>query len=181
MALPVNGSTHLIPAYYSYCRRQCLLLLHTCSTVGMMLLVCMWRSRETRDDMHSCWFNSSISRSADASSLTPLLVASAAAAVPAADCNIHRQTGGHVSDRPQTLLVVSFTARMPLLTTTSAFRLGRRHRSSPEQCYLQCLCTSSLLPNEQNPHFRVRGKLLILVSVCIDQKTAAARTKTTLL
>jgi len=34
------------------------------------------------------------------------------------------------------LLVQSFTARMPLLMATSAFGLGRRHWSSPQQCYL---------------------------------------------
>jgi len=39
------------------------------------------------------------------------------------------------------LLVQSFTARIPLLTTTSASRLGRRHWSSPQQCYLHCVCT----------------------------------------
>jgi len=37
------------------------------------------------------------------------------------------------------LLVQSFTARMPLLTATSTFRLRRRHWSSPQQCYLHCL------------------------------------------
>jgi len=39
------------------------------------------------------------------------------------------------------LLVQSFTACMPLLTATSTFRLGRRHWSSPQQCYLHCLYT----------------------------------------
>jgi len=39
------------------------------------------------------------------------------------------------------LLVQSFTARMPLLTGTSAFGLGRRRWSSPQQCYLHCLRT----------------------------------------
>ena len=34
------------------------------------------------------------------------------------------------------LLVQSFTARMPLLMVTSAFGLGRRRWSSPQQCYL---------------------------------------------
>jgi len=34
------------------------------------------------------------------------------------------------------LLVPSFTARMPLLTATSAFGLGRRRWSSPQQRYL---------------------------------------------
>jgi len=37
--------------------------------------------------------------------------------------------------------VQSFTAHMPLLTATSAFRLGRRRWSSPQQCYLHCLRT----------------------------------------
>jgi len=37
--------------------------------------------------------------------------------------------------------VQSFTARMPLLTATGAFGLGRRRWSSPQQCYLHCLCT----------------------------------------
>jgi len=41
------------------------------------------------------------------------------------------------------LLVQSFTARMPLLTTTSAFGLGRRCWSFPQQCYLHCLRTLS--------------------------------------
>jgi len=35
--------------------------------------------------------------------------------------------------------VQSFTARMPLLMATSAFGLGRRHWSSPQQCYLHCV------------------------------------------
>jgi len=35
----------------------------------------------------------------------------------------------------------SFTAHMPLLMATSAFGLGRRCWSSPQQCYLHCLCT----------------------------------------
>jgi len=39
------------------------------------------------------------------------------------------------------LLVQSFTAHMPLLTAASAFGLGRRHWSSPQQSYLCCLCT----------------------------------------
>ena len=34
-----------------------------------------------------------------------------------------------------------FTARMPLLAATSAFGLGRRRWSSPQQCYLHCLRT----------------------------------------
>jgi len=42
------------------------------------------------------------------------------------------------------LLVQSFTARMPLLTATSAFGLGRRRWSSAQQCYLHCLSTLSL-------------------------------------
>ena len=40
------------------------------------------------------------------------------------------------------LLVQSFTARMSLLTATSAFGLGRR-RCSSQQCYLHCLCAVS--------------------------------------
>ena len=35
----------------------------------------------------------------------------------------------------------SFTPRMPLLTATGTFGLGRIHWSSPKQCYLHCLCT----------------------------------------
>jgi len=42
------------------------------------------------------------------------------------------------------LLVQSFTGCMPLLMTTSAFGLGRRRWSSPQQCYLHCLCTRNL-------------------------------------
>ena len=37
------------------------------------------------------------------------------------------------------MLVQSFTARMPLLTATSAFGLGRRCWSSPQPCYLRWL------------------------------------------
>ena len=37
------------------------------------------------------------------------------------------------------LLVQSFTARMPLLTATSALGLGRKRWSSHQQCYLHCL------------------------------------------
>ena len=40
------------------------------------------------------------------------------------------------------LLVQSFTAHMPLLTATSAFGLGRRRWSFPQQRYLHCLCTN---------------------------------------
>jgi len=35
----------------------------------------------------------------------------------------------------------SFIANVPLLTATSAFRLGRRHQSSPQRCYLHYLHT----------------------------------------
>ena len=42
-------------------------------------------------------------------------------------------------------LVIGFTAHMPLLTATSACRLGRRRLSSPRQCYLHCLCTLLVL------------------------------------
>jgi len=39
------------------------------------------------------------------------------------------------------LSVQSFTVRMPLLTATGTFRLGRRRWSSRQQCYLHCLHT----------------------------------------
>ena len=42
-------------------------------------------------------------------------------------------------------LVQSFTACMPLLMAASAFGLGRRHWSSPQQCYLHCLHTGPVL------------------------------------
>jgi len=42
------------------------------------------------------------------------------------------------------LLVQSITAQMRLLAATSAFRLGRRRWSSPQQRYLHCLCTIKL-------------------------------------
>ena len=38
---------------------------------------------------------------------------------------------------------------MPLLTATSAFGLGRRRWSSPQQCYLHCLRTGSELNDSQ--------------------------------
>jgi len=41
--------------------------------------------------------------------------------------------------------VQSFTAHMPLPAATSAFGLGRRRWSSPQQCYLHCLRTVSLM------------------------------------
>jgi len=56
---------------------------------------------------------------------------------------------GHYTDQPvlagtwKILLVQSFTARVPLLTVTSALGLGRRHWSS-QQCYLHCLRTTSV-------------------------------------
>jgi len=40
------------------------------------------------------------------------------------------------------LLVQSFTAHMPLLMATNIFGLGRRRRTSPQQCYIMhCLRT----------------------------------------
>jgi len=46
--------------------------------------------------------------------------------------------------------VQSFTAHMALLTATSAFGLGTRCWSSPQQCYLHCLCTfKSQLVNQK--------------------------------
>ena len=38
----------------------------------------------------------------------------------------------------------SFTAHMPLLTATSTFGLVRIRWSSPQQCYLHCLCIFTL-------------------------------------
>jgi len=50
-------------------------------------------------------------------------------------------------------LTQNFTARMPLLMAASAFGLGIRRCSSPQQCYLHCLCTSwYLLTKCQNKH-----------------------------
>ena len=43
----------------------------------------------------------------------------------------------------------SFTACIPLLTATSAFRLGRRCWSSPQQCYLHCLRTLRLRTHDK--------------------------------
>ena len=45
----------------------------------------------------------------------------------------------------------SFSARMPLLTATSAFGLGSRHWSS-QQCYLHCLLDGDTPP----PLFAIR-------------------------
>jgi len=42
------------------------------------------------------------------------------------------------------LLAQRFTVNMPLLMATSAFGLGRRCWSSPQQCYLHCLSTDQL-------------------------------------
>jgi len=69
--------------------------------------------------------------------------------------------------------VHSFTARMPLLTTTSAVGLGRRRWSCPQQCYLHCLC-AILSPY----HVRVKGKrwtwpilgLFLLASLAIPAR-----------
>ena len=41
------------------------------------------------------------------------------------------------------MFVQSFTARMPLLMADIAFILGRRHWSTPRQCYLHCHRTVS--------------------------------------
>ena len=40
----------------------------TCSTLGVMLFLCMWPRSAVMVAMHSCWFNSSISRSTATSS-----------------------------------------------------------------------------------------------------------------
>jgi len=49
--------------------------------------------------------------------------------------------------------VQSATARMTLLTATSAFGLGRRCWSSPQQCYLYCLRTSHIIPHTHTHPF----------------------------
>ena len=49
------------------------------------------------------------------------------------------------------LLEQSFTACMPLLTATTAFGLGRIHKSSPQRCYLHRLCTFLLCHQQQQP------------------------------
>jgi len=59
-----------------------------------------------------------------------------------------RQPASPVKNR-RILLLQSFTARMPLLTAISAFGLGRRRRSSPQQYYRRCLCILNDENNEQ--------------------------------
>ena len=59
----------------------------------------------------------------------------------------------------------SFTARMPLLTATSAFGLGRRRWSSPQQCYLHCLRTIT----SRNVCDQCVG-VCVCVSVCVCQE-----------
>jgi len=46
--------------------------------------------------------------------------------------------GTSSSELKRILSVQSFTGRMSLLTATSAFGLGRRRRSSAQQCHLHC-------------------------------------------
>ena len=46
--------------------------------------------------------------------------------------------GTSSSELKRILAVQSFTGRMSLLTATSAFGLGRRRRSSAQQCHLHC-------------------------------------------
>ena len=54
----------------------------------------------------------------------------------------------------------SLTARMPLLAATSAFGLGRRRWSSPQQCYLRCLCTNMSNTNEKHIDFCPLSKIM---------------------
>jgi len=54
--------------------------------------------------------------------------------------NLHQPT--HPVKNWRILLVQNFTACMTLLAATSAFELGRRCWSSPQQCYPHCLCTT---------------------------------------
>ena len=44
----------------------------------------------------------------------------------------------------QILLEQSCTADMPLLIATSTFGLGRKRLTSPQWCYLHCLCIIQL-------------------------------------
>ena len=55
----------------------------------------------------------------------------------------------HLVKNWRILSMQSFTARMPLLMATSAFRLGRRCCSSAQQCYLHCLRTCKHTTNSQ--------------------------------
>ena len=48
-------------------------------------------------------------------------------------CHLQLRTGAFVGAK--------FYCLMPLLMAASTFRLGRRHWSSPQQCYLHCLRT----------------------------------------
>jgi len=79
----------------------------------------------------------------------------------------------------------SFTARMPLLTATSAFGLGRRCWSSPQQCYLHCWWTPNTLRVTEALAISSSFQWLKLIvnhsSECTrPQQTAVKNTTTTL-
>ena len=66
----------------------------------------------------------------------------------------------HLQLRMEDLLVQNFTTHMPLLAATSAFGLGRRHWSSPQQCYLQCLHTFCAQPSNHRNCNTIWSRLL---------------------
>ena len=67
------------------------------------------------------------------------------------------------------LSVQSFTVHMPLLTAISAFGLGRRRWSSPQQCYLHCLRTLLLTSETRRQSWwkrQIRGQNVNAKSYC---------------
>ena len=72
-------------------------------------------------------------------------------------------------------MVQSFTARMPLLTATSAFRLGRRRWSSPQVLlYLYCLSTNNTAPLKLQPYGAIQICLLLHYYYNINNNHLAA-------
>jgi len=59
--------------------------------------------------------------------------------------------------------VHSFTACMPLLAASRAFRLGRRCWSSPQQCY-PCLCSGLRLRHVRNCQFIIITVVVVALS-----------------
>ena len=75
----------------------------------------------------------------------------------------------------------SFTAHMPLLMATSAFELQRKCWSSPQQCYLYCLCMlppANVEMNLKSAQMMESNKIFLPASSLAKFKKTESKTKT---
>ena len=63
-----------------------------------------------------------------------------------------------------------FTAHVPLLKTTSAFGIGRRRWSSPQQCYLHCLRAIAITSKQLNKIIRSMCRVIIERNLSVDSR-----------